>query len=386
MSAAARSRAPGVRGQGTAVVAPKPHRARPGGMGFGNYRAGVRPRGSSPALAPQATKTQEKAAINRRTPKGRRGVSLMEVLISTFVLSVGLMGLASLLPLGRFAVVETNKADYSGACGRAAMRDVEIRRMLYAGAPSVDPRWVDGSGNASSTVTRCMNSGAFAIDPLGMTSGATDDLGVLPRVNLVVPGSGAYSAARAQQVFLCKDDLSFTIPDNARTRRNFYDAGGGTTTDPSQAAGSMHDGHYSWLLTVSPAASEGSLQANSRRLYNVSVAVCYRRDFAGEQALAVSEFVGNIGYGGGTIRVADPGFEIKEGEWLLLCHASPAPGYPAVAKWYRVVSAGGSPATQITLQGPDWDTSQAATAVLIPTVLGVYSTVVELDNDPLWSY
>jgi len=298
----------------------------------------------------------------------RRGVSLMEVLISTFVLSVGLLGLAALLPLGRFAVVETNKADYSGACGRAALRDVQIRRMLFSG--NWDP----------STVPNPMN-GAFAIDPLGVTAGLGALGGVLPRVNLLVPATGTpYTMAEAQAVFLWKDDLSFTIPNNARTRRNFYDSSSQLTTDPTLAAAPMYDAHYSWFLTASPAATESGLQPINRRTYNVSVVVCYRRDYPAEDFLQVSNFVGNIGYGGGTITV-NPGLSVKEGEWLLLCNA-------AVAKWYRVVSVGQSPATQITLQGPDWDVVRypSPTAVVIPTVLGVYSTVVELDNDPLWSY
>jgi hypothetical protein len=289
----------------------------------------------------------------------------MEVLISTFVLSVGLLGLAALLPLGRFAVVETNKADYGGACGRAAMREVEIRRVLFSG------NWAANPGN-----------GAFAIDPLGASAGLGALGGVLPRVNLVVPATGTpYTASQAQAVFLWKDDLSFTIPNNARTRRNFYDASSQVTTDPTQAAGPMYDAHYSWFLTASPAATETGLDLLSRRMYNVSVVVCYRRDFAAsaEQSAAAS-FVGNIGYGGGTITLGS-GVNVKEGEWLLLCNA-------AVAKWYRVASVGDSPATRITLQGPDWDVVNypQPTAVVIPTVLGVYSTVVELDNDPLWSY
>lgn len=71
----------------------------------------------------------------------RRGVSLMEVLISIFVLSVGLLGIAALIPLGRFTIVEASKADRSGACGRAAIRDVKVRRLLDRTA------WVDYAFN-----------------------------------------------------------------------------------------------------------------------------------------------------------------------------------------------------------------------------------------------
>ena len=57
----------------------------------------------------------------RRT---RGGVSLMEVLISVFVLAVGLLGMAALIPVGRMAMVETGKHDRSGSAGRALLRTV----------------------------------------------------------------------------------------------------------------------------------------------------------------------------------------------------------------------------------------------------------------------
>jgi hypothetical protein len=50
-----------------------------------------------------------------------------------FVLSVGLLGVAALIPVGRFAIVETAKADRSGACGRAALSEIKVRRMLEYG-------------------------------------------------------------------------------------------------------------------------------------------------------------------------------------------------------------------------------------------------------------
>jgi len=323
-------------------------------------RAGTA-QGTVPIFAQRKWDCPPRAARRR----SRRGVSLMEVLISTFVLSIGLLGLAALLPLGRFAVVETNKADYSGACGRAAMRDVEIRRMLFAG------NWATNPGN-----------GAFAIDPLGVNAGLGDLGGVLPRITLIVPATGTpYTAAQAEAVFVWKDDLSFTIPNNARTYRRFYQDAAGTTDGPTPTAWPVIEGHYSWLLTASPAATESGLQPIDRRTYNLSVVVCYRRKpgVVAEQSAAAS-FVGGVGLGGGTITVAS-GLEVKEGEWLLLCNA-------AVARWYRVVSVGQSPATRMTLQGPDWDVANypQPVAVVIPTVLGVYSTVVELDNDPFWSY
>ncbi len=348
--------------------------------------------------------SKQKRGARRRA---RRGVSLMEVLISTFVLSFGLLGLAALLPLGRFAVVETNKADYSGACGRAALDDVKIRRMLYpyyinTATGTLSELWVDDGG--SGVVDDCFTQGAFAIDPLGIANGRPKTLGnatrALPRVTFAGIAASADPLATAQAMFLWKNDLSFTNPENARTRQNFYDSSNGLTTDPTTAVEPVVEGHYSWLATVTPAASEKNLFLEpplppyaARRLYRVSVAVCYRRDFAAEQAVDVMNFVGNIGLGGGTITLASR-LNVKPNEWILLCGLDNAStGTLAQAEWYRVISVGEISGNQaLTLQGPDWnydgnnDTTLDATAVVIPTVVGVYSETIEVDNDPLWSF
>ncbi|MBX9790782.1 MAG: hypothetical protein K2Y37_17835 [Pirellulales bacterium] len=60
----------------------------------------------------------------------RTGISLLEVLIAMFILSVGLLGLAALLPVGQADVVDAGKSERSSAAGRLAMRDLRARGML----------------------------------------------------------------------------------------------------------------------------------------------------------------------------------------------------------------------------------------------------------------
>ena len=43
----------------------------------------------------------------------------MEVLVSMGVLVIGLLGVAALIPIGKLAMIETNKSDRTGTCGRA---------------------------------------------------------------------------------------------------------------------------------------------------------------------------------------------------------------------------------------------------------------------------
>ncbi len=93
------------------------------------------------------------AFCNSPSRRGRSGLSLVEVLASIGVLSVGILGLAALLPVGQVTIFEAIKADRAGACGRAAMREVVVRRMLdyhtwydpYQGKFVYDPSYNGGS-------------------------------------------------------------------------------------------------------------------------------------------------------------------------------------------------------------------------------------------------
>ena len=297
----------------------------------------------------------------------RSGVSLMEVLISIFILSIGLLGVASLIPIGKIALVETNKSDYTGACGRAGLRDVKIRKMLDYNNWSPAPATPDVAGSAQ--------IGSFAIDPLGDDGsgnlGGTDGI---PRCSLVFSG--------AKDLFWWRDDLVFKYPKDKTLRPQLVSAG-------------AFEGNYSWFVTVTPASSEFDIPLSRKRLFNVSVVVCYKRvpGTNGEDSSGVTftGITGNppIAYTGGSVTLAKAlKFNVKENDWVMLCCKKGASSV-SFCQWYRVVSAGRSSPTAsatlpgpdlLTLLGPDWDTTPATTLVAVDSVSGVYSTVMQLDQ------
>ena len=281
--------------------------------------------------------------MNRATP--RRGVSLLEVLISIFVISVGLMSLAMLIPAGAMAINEANKADRSGACGRSAMREVKIRRMLDFNYFTTDP-----------------GKGPFAIDPLGKWKGMPDTFAGLPRLGLTsVP-----SFEVADQIFVWRDDLSLVLPKD-RSLRSYVNLDNNGNADS--------EGHYSWFMTVTPSPAEADLPWKQKSTFSVSVAVCHNRGFDPAEEKAVLARFHGPGFGGGTIQLSgDPG-KIRTNQWIMLCDSTQC-------KWYRVVSAAPS---MINLTGPDWHGAQAAAAVIIEDVIGVYSTTVEIDRNLIWN-
>jgi len=360
----------------------------------------------------------------RRVPPGHRrpgraGISLLEVLISIFVLAIGLLGVAAVIPIGRFQIVETAKADRCGACGRAALRDVKIRRML-------DPtRWVRVNNSTVATETTQLWGMSYAIDPLmiahnGGNGGIqgfpySGGMGpVMERVTLRLNNQN-FQRAVFERIFTWQDDLVIPVPDEPSERPRqmfFHDSGAGAAWPPlpgdGAAAGNpmfrQSAGNYSWMVTVTPATNEMGLPVSEGHLYSVSVVVFYKRDFlfppdaaepAGERTVTVN-FLGG-GWGGGDVLLqsANPiDLDVKENEWLMLRGYH---GMQAVFKWYRIAAVGEVDELKpkqryVTLAGPDWridndtdGTPDEATAAVCTGAIGVYSQVMELDWESLWT-
>jgi len=375
----------------------------------------------------------------------RRGISLLEVLAAIGVLSIGLLGLAALLPVGRYTISEATKADRTGDCGRAAMRDVVVRRMLdyynwydphnpATGTPTTvdfaNPKpqsWYDLNGNP--TVANPPNAPnyspnplppAFIIDPLGVSSGITANfggpstntrritLGVVQRDangNMLVKNGNhffvnQYTSAVASQLFVWPDDLIVNMPEDMTPPRA---AGRPISVDASgNPLPLTNKGDYSWFASVVPAP-------NNPRRFTVSIVVCCKRDLTATATVppaAVAERAVPIlpvtnffdgGVGGGSVQLQreindigsdnpPAGINIKENDWVALCSTSGATS--GLCRWYRVGSIGDN-TSYLTLIGPNWTPSVDPNhpdklVALGQSVLGVYTTTIDLDTDPTW--
>lgn len=293
--------------------------------------------------------------------KSRSGISLMEVLIATFILSIGLLGVAAMIPIGKLAMIEVEKSDRTGACGRAALHEVRIRKFLDFNL------WSRGVSPGTRALPDDGLVDTIVFDPLGYARGITDGMmGPLERCSLLAsqlptPLGTRLSLDQAESIFLWGDDLLFVRPEE-RT------AGTATIgTRPVSAATDVDgnpiapvaEGNFTWFFTVSPGDAENSLPLSKKQNYNVSAVVCWKRDFASAEPVEnVTALSG--GYGGLTATLANPIPSLKRGEWVLLCGQKKIDldgngteetivnrGY-----WYRVAFVGGN---TLSLTGPDWD-------------------------------
>jgi hypothetical protein len=89
--------------------------------------------GAATRLSPADAGGPATRAAHRRAG-ARAGITLLEVVISMGVLAVGVMSIASLLPVGRYQLSQASALDHAAAVGRAACRDMQVHGYMRPGA------------------------------------------------------------------------------------------------------------------------------------------------------------------------------------------------------------------------------------------------------------
>lgn len=350
-----------------------------------------------------------------RIPAKRHGISIIEVLVSMFILSVGLLGIASLLPIGQRQALLADQQDRLSSLGQNAIRSFRTRGY------SNPAFWVQGDGMAPA-------NGFFTqpifIDPLMAAVQSSPKVPhsaaqVIPRFTVKTSTTGSkLNQGGAEAIFMSRDDV-------------IVDPG----AKPEDATKAKFDngrrdfnGEYSWAAMLSPTypgvKPPGNDPTNTAYAYGkpyaeqscqLSIIVFYRRPLNGatalvdndtvsgqsiarERTVSVVSFDGN-GIGGGevTIRPTNPyDAMLKVGEYVLLYQApSGNPGdsayKPYRAQWYRIIGADKfDPGAnrQVTLTGPDWDTNNGYATpqmVIFDGAVAVYNKSLRLEGSSLWN-
>lgn len=271
--------------------------------------------------------------------RARQGITLLEVLFSIFVLAVGILSIASLIPAAKFLVRDAVHSDSATALGMAAVNDIRARGYLAscAAEPWTDTdadgtadageftdtngngvydAWpygvvIDGMALAHPSNTAAANPDVAALASFPYTSpiGGTAQYGASPfqrttPIPYAALTSGALGAENlAARLFGTQDAIPFAVPEDAALRpfRQYRpgddngwgnagvdDDGDGTTDEPDEAGWLNSDDvstlspDYTWLASVMPGVPVDdpttAAVEGTPEAYRVSVAVFYKRD------------------------------------------------------------------------------------------------------------
>ncbi|MCH5375975.1 MAG: hypothetical protein JJ992_18555, partial [Planctomycetes bacterium] len=275
----------------------------------------------------------------------RRGSTLLEVMFSIGIVSVGLLGVLLVIPIAGSRTTRGTIADRADRMGRNAVRDFDVRLMRQPNtwtrfntlaSPQV---YVDYPARPTVSVPNpppghpMISSRSFCIDPLFISThvynaqqtGTPVDERTeffpyyIPTANTETRmqrislrnqpnGNTGMGVAQAYEVFMSGDDLVFDVPEdlNALPYQNFS----------TNATKRQSEGQFSWMATLTPQQDwliDGSGSAQNTDLYILSIVVFHRRDMTmtmsytgadvppdNERLVEVAAFDGS-GYGGGDV-------------------------------------------------------------------------------------
>lgn len=336
---------------------------------------------------------------------GRRnisGITLLEVLISMGVLAIGILGVASLVPVAKRYNADSANFDRGATLAQQAYHDLLNRDFLSA------KKWIDPQGAFT-----YHNASAVVIDPLGLSyallqnpplsqppvffpafpiNGTNPPLGSPPLYRASIDATNSWPDSApvpattnppisvpyqmAERIFRSSDDPSFDLPADTDLRPK----ASSNTLSPDFA------GDYSWMFTASHTAQDIN-NATYMNRYQVSLVVFRNRDLTlwdsglapqepPPERLVYAQFLQNGGQavqnipfnGGGSLKLytyeptgATPPASQPNRHWLdrirpntflmlvtnfvdssAAALATGATSYPRLA-WYRIISVADGP-------------------------------------------
>lgn len=322
----------------------------------------------------------------------RRGVTLLEVLFSMGIVSVGLLGTILLIPLAAHEAAQGARADISARVGKNAFQEATVAGLANPG------NWLYQNGNPVRTAAaggpHFIPAGeAFAIDSrfiafhaLAPTATGAPTLGrrydlfpyvynpqnintapafppaphitaplpatspaAMPFMNRITVRSAPTANTlmahlQADEMFVSQHDLIFEKSDDATFPPSQVDIRPNQsrrwdTIGFSDRMKRDLDGKFSWMLTVAPKVD---VTQQARDLYTLSVLVFHERngafaiDVLNERIAQVVQFPG-LGVGGGEVILAIPDptnaytadtVRVRSNDWIMLASQLRTPPPP----------------------------------------------------------
>jgi len=331
-------------------------------------------------------------------PTPRRGISLLEVLISMGILTVGLLSVLALVPAGKSQAVKAVIYDRSSVMAANVAADLIDRGLLRPSS------WVTGTAPASQAIAvfdplyggnSTFTSGTWP-PVLPIANGTTaitlrTDAATTGTSSIVISGSSATGSltgytmapqAVCDILFRSEDDPLYTLegvgPDDAPLPR----WSGGTTASGRRS----FEGLYSFLATVQTSATSAPYWAPATPA-TLTIVTFQRRDPTATPVVLSPDSVPNTDLW--VPPTLSSGQKIKDlirpGSMVLWMDN---PANLKAARWYRVVLAAETPTGNVALtcEGGDPDSSLSTARVYVfPGAVSGLEIPVKLEGTSSWN-
>ena len=191
--------------------------------------------------------------MNLITKQVRNGVTLMEVLASIFVISIGLLGVLAVIPFGIFQVSKARDAEHTANMLAAAVQDVQIMELTKIEkwvVPMTSPanftitsndsiKIYERNDNPSPTIERLDCRAFYMVDPFDDSASPSDRLYKI--------GYNFTNPEIWREIMRGQDDLVFTT-HRARLSRAITQR----TDFSAQGNRAVSSGKYTWFMTFKP--------------------------------------------------------------------------------------------------------------------------------------
>lgn len=353
--------------------------------------------------------------------KIRSGITLLEVMISVLIVSIGVFGLLALLPIAGQQAARGLANDRAAVVGRNAVAEFYARGMAKgtrdANGNTIALHWCIDQVASPVTLTP---GWSYCIDPMYVTrnpgTGFPDVAAISPKMQRVNLRAGEWPTHQVQVPDFSYDpsastpkgyfrpppppapsfrlvplstaappamnkemaDYVFTAHDDLVFEKNEGQPGSAAVPLPIQrltpGGARETNAEFSWFATLVPLADGGTDD------YILNIAVCQNRLLEPERVVRVNLTGAGVAGGDAEIlpRAGQPATdtELRKGQWVVLA------GSPRYFRWYRVIYAelNDDPAglRMVTLEGSDWPMSlnNSPLMIIAPNVLAVFERSV----------
>ncbi len=240
----------------------------------------------------------------------KRGISLMEVLASTFVIGVGLLGVLAVIPFGAFQVGKANNADYAANMLREAVNEILVRELAKP------EKWNDGATvnsnfDTDKVYTYNTSTGAKTLNCQPIVMVDPFDVGTTNPTNIYKVGRMLARPAAWQETMRGQDDLSYTIPEDKRT-----------VLTTSAAMKYVSSGKYTWFFTFKPDGLGSATAAlNSVPPASIDVLACFNRtagDAVKERTVNISGWASRLSGAQLTLNGTASALAVENTKWIFV--------------------------------------------------------------------